>query len=61
MGDITILKYRAGIREQFREGSSGQNLELVPKIDATIERKIDFLIINLAEMNQVYVMTARYK
>ena len=61
MSDITILKYGAGIRKQFREGSSGQNLELVPKIDATIERKIEFLIINLAEMNEVYVMTARYK
>ena len=61
MSDITILKYGAGIREQFREGSFGQNLELVPNVDATIERKIEFLIINLAEMNQVYVMTLSYK
>ena len=39
MSDIRILKYGTGICEQLKEVSSRQNLELVPKINATIERK----------------------
>ena len=39
MSDITIMKYGAAICEQLSEGSSRQNLELVQKINATIEKR----------------------